>query len=157
MKMKVLKFYRRIDHNQDEIFPILWEENVDYKDFRRKNFNDGFKQICISTEMMAEFYSISKQALKCSLCELDFQDSYEDLKQDIEKAINGGDDNFVKEKITEWRDDNVEFKKMRFKGRQNNSTFIDFYIQSNGIVGVNEESFDFVKQQLTSSLKEMLF
>lgn len=145
MKYKKFKLFL----NQDSAVKCqYYDEIIGYYNFLKQNYLQGCRQIIITSDMMIRL-------IMYFVFERDYQVFDINLKDDDNEELLDliGDDpkklveflvklNNISEKSA------IEIQKSYFKGRTNGAA-VNFFIQSNGILGVNEHSSDTITREIS--------
>lgn len=160
---KRVKFFWKMADNGKVAIALPLDEKVEYYCLLKKYREEGFRQIIITSEIMIkliEYFVLNK---KYKNYEIELMEPDKDLSNEINSIIKKVDEeqiyfselikilNFISEKSS------IEIKKICFKGRDADGKAIRFYIQSNGITGVNEEKLSFISDEILNLIQKELF
>lgn len=160
---KKAKFFWKMTENGKRAIALPLDEDVEYYCLLKKYRGEGFKQIIITSEIMIkliEYFVLNK---KYKNYKIELMESDKDLNKEINSIIEKVNEeevyfselikllNFISEKSS------IEISRIYFKGRDLNGKAINFFIQSNGITGINEEQFSFISDEILNLIQRELF
>ncbi len=159
---KAKLFWKANDISKD-IFCIPFDDNVEYYAFLKQYHDDGYRQIIITSEIMVSLIEHFVLDKGLSVYNIEFMEDDPDLKDEIESLLTMVSDNraffgklieklnFLSEKSS------IDIQRIYFKGRSNEGTAINFYLQSNGIIGINQKSYSFISDEISNLIARCLF
>lgn len=164
MKAVVYKKAKLFWCNDDEnnIIAIPLVDDSDYYSFLRSCHNKGYRQIVVTSEIMMQIIrNVCSHDMR--ITKIEFMEEDPELDQEISnllQVINNSPARLIDliEKLEFLSErSSIELKSIYVKQPYSPEERIkSFYIQSNGIIGVNPESFDSVINELSATVKRCL-
>ena len=148
---------------KNEIVALRIDDDSDYNSLLRNCHNDGYRQVVITSEIMTQiirhvYLDDNEIVQKIEFIEDDPELDYEItvLLHAIKNNLSRLDDLIHKlESLAEKS--SIDLKRIYVKKPYSiGEKLICFFVQTNGIVGVNSESFDTVVKELSTLVKECL-
>ncbi len=162
MRYRKAKFFWKKNHSSKVISCIEYDDETEYYTFIKKCHSQKYRQIIITSELMIDiikYFAIEKQWL---VFEIDLAEDDHELKQDLEVLINNTNQDriYFHQLIDELcflsEQSSIDIKRVYIKGRDVEGVAINFFIQSNGIIGINTESFDNISNDIKKIIEEYL-
>lgn len=163
MLYKKAKFFWKTHNCSKEIFCMPYDENMEYYAFLKQYYNEGYRQIIITSEIMIEIIKHFVLEKGISVYNIEFMEDDSDLVEEIESLI----DRFLEDKVFFVRlleklnflaeKSSIDIKRVFFKGRNNEGIAINFYMQSNGIIGIDEKNFSSLSAEISNLIAGCLF
>ena len=163
MENKKGKLFWKLGETPNKVYCIRWEEqDTEYYSFLKQKKQDGYRQVIISSEIFMSFLRFAVGEKGYSLLGIEFMEEDTDFNSEIDVLISMLQTNpacfaplmdklqVVAEKSS------IEIKRVSFKSRINGMA-VQFFIQSNGLIGVNAEAFDLVSQMINTFIEGCLF
>lgn len=158
------KLFWKIDATSRHIHCVSYDDNVEYYTFLRKCRNEGYKQVIITTEIMVQIIRYACLEKSQIVYKIEFVEEDSELESEINAILQTMAKkpayltilldklNFLSESSS------IDIKRIYVKGMyENKDTVVDnYFIQSNGIIGVNEESFSKVSTELSALVEGCL-
>ena len=147
------KLFWKANNISKDIFCIPFDDNVEYYTFLKQYHDNGYHQIIITSEIMVSLI----------VYDIEFMEDDQDLVNEIAGllAIVSSNRiylgrltqklNFLSEKSS------IDIQRIYFKGRNSEGTAINFYLQSNGIIGANRNSYSSISDEISSLVARCLF
>ena len=163
MKYEKGKFFRKLNTQDKRISCISMDEAIEYYTFIKKYYEQDYRQIIITSEMMIKLIETSIVDFNYSIYEIEFVEDDEYLNTEVSDILNKLCDNkayihklisylqFLSEKSS------IDIQRVYFKGRTEQGLAVKFFIQSNGIIGIDENNFSMVSQQVSSLIERYMF
>lgn len=163
MTYKKAKFFWKMTEGGKLSTVLPLDENVEYYCLLKKYREEGFRQVIITSEIMIkiiEYFVLNK---KYKNYKIDLMESDKDLNKKINSIIERVNEeqvyfselikllNFISEKSS------IEINRIYFKGRDEDGEVVNFFIQSNGIIGINDEKFHFISDEILKLIQKELF
>lgn len=162
MKTNKYKLFWKKGDVDKNIFCRSFYDDDEYYSFIKRQFDDGYRQIIISSEAMIELikYCVIVKHLKTYKIEFSEDDSslsesIDNLLEEIEKRpvlFN----NLIDKLLFLSETSSIDISRIYISGRISNGDALDFYIQSNGILAINGSEDDFLNE-ITNLIKRYLF
>lgn len=162
MKQKKAKFFWKKNNSLKEISCIEYNDEIEYYSFLKNCHSQGYRQIIITSELMIEIvkYFVMEKNLSVIKIELaeDDHELKEELKFLIEQTIR--DRVFFQQLIEKLyflaEQSSIDIQRVYIKGRNHEKAAINFFIQSNGIIGVNIDSFKSISNDIKKIIEGYL-
>lgn len=158
MDSKYKLFWKLGDTNKS-ISKCSFNDDDEYYSFLKKKYDEGFRQIIISSEAMIKLikYFVIKQDLKIS--EIQFNEEDPSLSEEVDALLEEIKYRpilftILLEKLTFLSEDcSIDINRIYMTKKCNTS----FFIQSNGIIGFSGNEDEGILNEICSLLKEYLF
>lgn len=161
MRFKKTKLFWSKDTNG--IKRILYDDNTDYYAFLRKCRNDGYHQVIITAEVMIQIIRYACLDKGYKVYKIEFIEDDVELESDISSILQRINNNpgylsdlleklkFLAEKSS------IDLKRIYIKEEYISDSYINnFFVQSNGIIGVSEEAYDVVSTEISAVVERCL-
>ena len=163
MKLEKGKLFRSSTATLKRVCSRKWEESTtEYYSFIKSCKNEGYRQIIISSEIFIKLIEYFVIQLGFSIVKIEFMEDDDEFSKNISILILNmeKDRAFYSDLQDQLRSisekSSVEIKRVTFK-RRNISLAERCFIQSNGVIGVNQESFDTISEQICTCVEECIF
>lgn len=157
------KYFWRINDLKKNISCIEFSEDEEYYTFIKKCYQNGFRQIIVTSEIMVQLiqYFVIDQGLVVYNIEL--MEGDEELEDEVQNLLDLVDKsavhinklihkiNFLSEKSS------IDIQRIYFKGRDNDNKAISFYLQSNGIISVDTTHYSIITDEVSNLIARCLF
>lgn len=162
MIYKKAKLFWKANNSSKEIFCIPMSDNVEYYSFLKKYHGIGYRQIIFTSEIMiqlSEYFVLEK---KFSVYDIEFIEDDVDLIEEINNLIVTISNNmafwsklieklnFLSEKSS------IDIQRIYFKGRTVSGMAVKFYLQSNGIIGIDDKNFASISEEISNLIARSL-
>lgn len=163
MKMKKYKLFWRLGDTGKRIHPISFCDDEEYYSFLKRQFDEGYRQIIISSEAMIELIKECVIELGLKLYNIEFAEEDASLSEDVDELLKAIAErpvlfntlieqlHFLAEKSS------IDIYRVSIDGRLENGEAVDIFIQSNGILAISESCNDELLVRLSSSVERCLF
>lgn len=163
MKMRKSKLFWKLGSSDKHIIILPLDENEEYYTFLKKQYDFGYRQIIVSSEAMIELIKdgVIEKGLK--IYKIEFAEDDEDLAKDIAHllvAINERPVLFgtLIERLQFLAESSsIDIQRIYMSGRLANGIAIDLYVQSNGIVAINDGADNGVLNRINALIERCLF
>ncbi len=157
------KLFWKANNISKDIFCIPFDDNVEYYTFLKQYHDNGYHQIIITSEIMVSLIEYFVLESGLSVYDIEFMEDDQDLVNEIAGllAIVSSNRiylgrltqklNFLSEKSS------IDIQRIYFKGRNSEGTAINFYLQSNGIIGANRNSYSSISDEISNLVARCLF
>lgn len=157
------KLFWKANNSSKEIFCVPFNDDIEYYSFLKQYHDLGYRQIIITSEIMIEFTEHFVLEKGFSVWNIEFIEDDPDLAEEIANLITviSGDIaffgklieklNFLSEKSS------IDIQRIYFKGRTPGGIAIKFYLQSNGIIGVDNKNFFSISEEISKLIERCLF
>ena len=153
------KFF--FDRNND-IKCVSYHSNDDYYNFIRKCRKDGLHQIIITSEMMIDVIRSAYEIDENKVFKIELMVDDSDVENELSTLLMNIDkkpslfDRFMDCLKAIAEKSSIEIKRVYIKGSYKQNNKDNFFIQSNGIVGINQESYEAVSLKLCALIKRCM-
>ena len=143
------KLFRKIDTFPQKITCLAMDDSVEYYDFLKKCHINGFRQIIITSEIMIKFIDYFVLDFNYEIYSIEFMEDDKDLSEEINALLN----------MTSIRAAYLSKLKeqLLFKGRDAQGRALNFYLQSNGIFGINDAHYPIISEKIAELMEGYLF
>ena len=163
MKDKKAKLFWKKGAVPKKICLIMLDENLDYLNFVKKQHEIGWRQVIITSEVMINLIEKLKED-NLDLYDIEFMEDYEsEIKNEIKDYIDLMKKEksyfsiILKELYFLSERSSIEIKRIYFKGRNENNSVVRCFVQSNGIISVNDSSYNYISEKIRRIVEELLF
>lgn len=163
MLHKKAKLFWKVNDNPKTIFCIPYDDEQEYYTFLKKCHSDGYRQIILTSEIMVNLIEHFVLEKGLSIYQLEFMEEDEDLKFEVRNLLTAVSENiayfsklidklnFLSEKSS------IDIQRVYFKGRNNKEEAVNFFLQSNGIIGVDNKNYSIISQEVSTLTARCLF
>lgn len=159
---KKVKLFWKIGNPQKNIECIPYADGQDYYAFVKSNYDKGYRQIIISSEIMVEL--IKEFALKgYTVTSIQFAEEDSDFDVEVRNILSQISVNqaFFIQLIDTLNflagSSSIEIQCIKLRGRLSDGTASSIFIQSNGIVGINPDALAQDSQNICAIVSRCLF
>lgn len=162
MRFEKIKLFRKMDGASEHVHYLPYDDNIEYYAFLRKCRDNGYKQVIVTSEIMIQILRYVCLKKEQRVYKIEFVEDDEELEKEInillELMINNKA--YLSELLEKLRflseKSSIDLKKIYIKGTWDNCN-VNYFIQSNGIIGINKESFEKVSEELKNLVEGCLF
>ena len=156
------KLFRKTEVSQEMICAVEYDDNMEYYAFLRNAKTEGYRQIIVTSEIMIQLIRMACMDKGYSVYKIEFAEEDLDLEQEMNFLIQRASANsacladlidkvkFLAEQSS------IDIRKIYIKGAYNGSFAPNFFVQSNGIIGVNKESYDLLSKEISTVVERCL-
>ena len=163
MKMKKSKLFWKLGDSDKHVISKSFDDNEEYYSFLKKQFDAGYRQIIVSSEAMIELIkdSVIEQGIK--VYRIEFAEDDTSLSEDITNLLDAIEARPILfgtliEKLQFLAESSsIDISRIHISGRLKNGGVLDFYVQSNGIVAVNEDADSGLLNRVNALIERCLF
>lgn len=155
------KIFSKVQNDEKEIFCINYNDKEEnYYPFIKRCHNSGYTQVIITSEIMIQIIEKFVFEDEYIVSELEFMED-DDFNEGIKslmidnKNINKYHRIIINELEFLSEKTSIEIKRIKFK-KMVGDIPVSFFIQSNGILGVNSKGFDYISFELKELIKKEL-
>lgn len=135
---------------------------IEYYTFLRDCRNNGLHQVIVTSEMMVDLIESEYAKHDRKLIKIEFMEEDSETEQfvcDLIKAVNNNP--YQLPALLDYlrqiaEESSVEIKSIYIKGSYAGEIADNYFVQSNGIIGVNKESFDSVSKEIGTFIERCL-
>lgn len=163
MEMKKSKLFWKLGSSDKHIISLPFDETDEYYAFLKRQFDSGYRQIIVSSEAMIELIKdgVIQKGLK--VYRIEFAEDDEVLSEDIAHLLVA-----IRERPVLFstlierlqflaESSSIDIQRIYMSGRSENGVAIDLYVQSNGIVAINDGADDGVRNRINALIERCLF
>lgn len=162
MNLKKAKLFWKLGCLEKCIHCLPYDDNQDFYSFLRNQYQAGYRQIIITSDIMIHLLTMLFLS-NYTLTDIQFAEEDPDLELDVKLLISNANKdhtlfvdlierlNFVAENSS------IDIQKISFIGRDQNSVAVNGYVQSNGILAINNSAFESISQKICTQVKRCLF
>jgi hypothetical protein len=159
---KKAKLFWKKENMIECICSVPYDETVEYYTFLRNCKEKGYRQVIVTSEIMLQI--IRKACLEKSyiVYKIEFAEEDLDLEQDIQDLIqitakNSAYFGDLVEKIKIFSEQSsIDLRRVYIKGAYEGSNTPRFFLQSNGILGTNKESYESLSKEISTIVERCL-
>ena len=149
MKNQYAKIFKKISENGIEIVKFDYSPSQDeYYSFIKKHFDDGFRQVIITSEIMIEIAKdyFLYRSFKISNIEFMIEDRHlaDEIRIILDKLST--DRAYLAQLTDRLRflieESSIDIKKIELKGKTETNTAVSLGIQVNGVFGITDSCFE---------------
>lgn len=163
MKNQYAKIFKRISADKAKLVKVDYSPSQDdYYSFVKKHFDEGLRQVIITSEAMIEIakeYFINRN-FKISRIEFMIDDEClsDEIRNILEKLNN--DRAYLGHLVDRLRflieESSIDIKKIELKGKAENNTSVSLFFQVNGVFGITDSSFEIESLKLIEKIEGCL-
>lgn len=148
--------------DKEEIRCIPYDESaVDYYAFLKEARAKGYRQVIVTSELMLDFITFIYSEKRQKVYKIELMEEDDELETEIKELLRKVDDNpysisllieklrFLAEKSS------IDIKRVYIKGKYQDGGE-NYFIQSNGIIGIDETHYAFVTKEISAFVKRCL-
>lgn len=162
MQLQKAKFFWHVCDGHKEVCYIPFDDNNEYYDFLKEYHDKGYRQIIITSELMANLMKFFVQEKNFSVYQIELMEDDEELDTELNDILQKMEMNrayfdkllskihFLSEQSS------IDINRIYFKGRVQRIA-VRFFIQANGIIGITHQSYNDIANQIKKYLARELF
>lgn len=148
--------------DKEEIRCIPYDESaMDYYTFLKESRAKGYRQVIVTSEVMLDFITFIYSEKQQKVYKIELMEEDDELELEIKELLRKVDNNpfsisllieklrFLAEKSS------IDIKRVYFKGNYQDGTE-NYFIQSNGIIGVDEIHYASMTKAISAFVKRCL-
>lgn len=161
MKFKKAKLFWI--ENLKRIESIPYDGDIEYYAFLRKYREKGYKQVVITSEIMIQIIKEAYLKNQYHVYKMEFVEEDDDLQQEINALLSLIEQNsgYLTELLDKLKflseKSSIDLKRIYVKGEDTESNPVVFFVQSNGIIGINSSAFLSISKELCGLVERCLF
>ena len=131
--------------------------------FLRECRNNGLHQVIITSEMMIELVKTSYADFGRKISKIEFMEEDSEADEYVNCLLKVIESNpYQLTKLLDYlmliaEKSSVEIKRIYIKGPYVDGKADSFFVQSNGIIGINRESYDLISKEICTFTERCLF
>ena len=162
MVSKKAKLFWKNENDREIINSVFYDDSVEYYTFLRKCKSEGYRQVIVTTEIMIQLLRVSVIKKGFVIYKIEFAEEDCELENEIKNLLRNIENNpacfgdlinkikFLSEQSS------IDIRRVYIKGKYNGKFTPNFYIQSNGILGINAESYDDLSNGISTLVERCL-
>lgn len=156
------KLFWKVQNQQKKVFCIPFDDKSDYYTFLKEYHTNGYKQIILTSEFISylmEYFAIEKKIL---VYKIEFMEEDTDLSEEINRLLYlVSVEKIYFSKLMEHirflsEKSSIDIKRAYFKGRNIKKDAVNFYLQANGIIGVDRGNYEEISNIIKNQAMEKL-
>lgn len=162
MTFEKAKLFWKVDSDVRKIHCISYDDNTEYYTFLRKCNEDGYKQVIISSEIMIQLIREACLGKGYKITKIEFVEEDAELEEEIQVILQlmGENSAYFSDLVDKLKflaeRSSIDIKRVYIKGSYTQD-YSDFYfLQSNGIIGINKESYSTIAPDISTSIERYL-
>lgn len=162
MRMQKAKFFRRLGDTPPKVMSVKYDDR-DYYDFIKRQYEIGYRQIIISSEIMIGIIKDTVITQGFVVYQIEFVEDDEEILNEMNSLLETIEKNpvYVNELIEKLifltEKSSIDIQRIKIKGRTSENIPVDMFFQSNGLFGVNKESFGYQEYRVSTLIERCLF
>ena len=155
------KLFWKMHNNGKTIVDLPYSEDEDYYSYLKKWYDQGYRQVIVSSEIMLELisdYVVDKRLIPY---EINFAEEDEELVHEINHYLAQlkKKPSIIVKLLNKLRfscdESSIDMKRIYFKGCIDNF-YIAMFIQSNGIIGISQDSYDYFFPEICTRIQRSI-
>lgn len=163
MKMKKCKLFWKLGDSDKHIISQPFDDDDEYYSFLKRQFDDGYRQIIVSSETMIELIkdSVINQGLK--VYKIEFAEEDSSLSEDVASLLDAITvrpvlfNTLIEKLLFLAETSSIDINRIYISGRLDSGVAVDFYIQSNGIVAISDSADGNLLDRISTLIERCLF
>lgn len=163
MKMLKAKCFWKMGDIPKRVVSIPYNSDEEYYSFLRMQFEVGYRQIIISSEIMIEFIKDAVLNNNFSVYDILLSEDDEEMQNEVTQLLNLIEVKPVcfgtlLEKLSFVAENSsIDIQRISAKGRMPDGQPVDFFVQSNGLFAANETAFATIQKKVSTLIDRCLF
>lgn len=156
MVFKKAKLFWKNEAAKEIIDCVLYDDGTEYYTFLRKCKAEGYRQVIITAEIMLQVIRSEVIEKGLHVYKIEFAEEDHELEEEVQNLLC-----LIEEKPAYFGDllakikflsehSSIDIRRVYIKGKYNGEYSPNFYLQSNGILGINNESFDDLSKEIST-------
>lgn len=157
------KLFWKANNISKDIFCIPYDDNVEYYAFLKQYHSDGYRQIIITSEIMVGLIEHFVLEKGISIYNIEFLEDDKNLIDEIDNLLTivSGNKAFLGKLISKLNflaeKSSIDIQRIYFKGRSSDGIAINFYLQSNGLIGIDKNNYLSISNEISILIARCLF
>lgn len=156
------KLFWKMDADARKIHCVSYDSSIDYYAFLRNCHDQGYKQVIISSEIMIQLIREACLGKGYKITKIEFDEEDAELEEEIQVILRLMDDrnpayfcdlvdklNFLAERSS------IGIKRVYIRGLYAEDYIESYFLQSNGIIGINKESFSQISSYISTCIENV--
>ena len=156
------KLFWKNDNNHKSICAIKYDDNIEYYTYLRNAISDGYRQVIITSEIMLQIIRMSCMVKGYSIYRIEFAEEDAELNQEVSLLIQNAESNpvYLAELLYRLKflmeQSSIDIRRLYIRGKYDGTVAPNFFIQSNGIIGINNEFYDELSNEISTEVERCL-
>ena len=164
VKLTKAKLFRTTrEDGREAVYAIPYDDDADFYDFLRDKLSAGYRQVIVTSEMMIDMVRSMYMEGKYSVCRIELTNASADMNEKTDVLIrSGADDPSYLAGILDMLEllantFSITIRSVHIRKRHKKTGSPDFFVQANGIVGINEKSFGEISKRICTVVERCVF
>ncbi len=156
------KLFWKKDSNIDRIQCMPYDDNIEYYTFLRKCRENGLRQVIVTSEIMTQLIRQACLDKGHIVYRIEFVEEDSDIQEEISDILKRLEKKpaYLGELLNRLRflaeNSSIDLKRIYIKGPYKNTHADNYFVQSNGIIGINKESYASLSVDISSLIERCL-
>lgn len=156
------KLFKKTDANKEYICAISYDERDEYYTFLKKQKNEGYKQVIVTADIMIDIIRMTCLEKNYAIYKIELAEDDDEIQHEINLLIDKTQQNkaFFGDLIQKIEflaeQSSIDLARVYIKGQYADGFAPNMFIQSNGILGVNKESFEDISRAICTEVERCL-
>lgn len=157
------KLFKKSESNRNMIYAIPYDEKDEYYTFLKRKKSEGYSQVIITADIIISIIRMMCLERGFSIYKIELAEEDLEIEQEITSIIEKTQQNraFFGDLIQKIEflaeQSSIDLARIYIKGKYENGYAPNIFIQANGILGVNSESFDDLTNAISTVVARCLF
>ncbi len=162
MVFKKAKLFWKNEATKETINCVLYDDNTEYYTFLRKYKSEGYRQVIVTAEIMLQVIRMAVIEKEFAVYKIEFAEEDHELEEEVKNLLH-----LIEKKPAYFGDllakikflseqSSIDIRRIYIKGKYNGEYAPNFYLQSNGILGINNESFNDLSKEIGAFVERCL-
>lgn len=162
MKHQKTKLFWKMKSDSRHIYCVPYDDNAEYYTFLRNCRDEGYRQVIITSEIMIEIIRQACLEKGYRVYKIEFVEEDLDLENEINVILRAMEKNpaYLSELLEKLKflseKSSIDLKRIYIKSLYTGDVYDDYFVQSNGIVGINKESFTKISTEIIALVERCL-
>lgn len=157
------KLFSKTEAGREKICTISYDEKEEYYTFLKRAKNEGYRQIIVTSDIMVTIIRTMCLEKGFSVYKIELAEEDFEIEQEIDALIDESQQdrilfcNLLQKIEFLAEQSSIDFARVYIKGKFANGFTPNMFIQANGIMGVNVESFEEITKIISNVVEGCLF
>lgn len=162
MVFEKAKLFWKKESEKEHIYSVPYDDTIEYYTFLRECKGKGYRQVIVTSEIMLQVIRKACLGKGYSVCKIEFAEEDSELEQEIRDLIHLAAKNpayfgDLVEKIKFLSEQSsIDLRRVYIKGTYEGAYAPVFFLQSNGILGTNKESYESLSKEISTIVERCL-
>lgn len=156
------KLFWKMDAGARKIHCISYDSSIDNYAFLRNCHDQGYKQVIISSEIMIQLIREACLGKGYKITKIEFVEEDAELEEEIQVILQlmGENSAYFSDLVDKLKflaeRSSIDIKRVYIKGSYTQDYSEFYFLQSNGIIGINKESYSTIAPDISTSIERYL-